>query len=765
MKTALKDMKKRISIITVLCIIFTLFIPISAEAATPKDISGHWAHTTIQDWINKGFIAGYPDGTFRPDNDISRAEFMALINKAFGYTAKSSISFSDVKSTDWFYNAVSIARAAGYIGGYPDGTMRPKASITREEAAVIIMKINSLPANEKATNIFRDASSMGWSKASIGAVCNAKIMNGYPDGNFKPQNSIKRGEAVVSLNNAATNSKELTAIGAFVGAPIIGVELTAGAITPSDATADYQWTISDKRNGTYENISKATKNKYTPIASDEGKYLKVVATGTGSYFGTVTSIASDAVAIKEQITSIDDFSETPKVGVELTAGTIKPAKATVDYQWIISNNRSGTYENIAKATKNKYTPIGSDKGKYLKVVVTGTGGYYGTLTSVASKAVDPQDEITAIGAIVGTPKVGIELTAGTITPSNATAGYQWMISDATNGTYKNITGATKNKYTPIAGDKDKYLKVVVTGTGGYVGSKTSAASGQIVSQTPITNIGIILGTPKVGVELTAGVITPSDATVAYQWTISTSEGGVYTNIVGATTSKYTPVASDLDKYLKVVVTGTGGYSGTKTSDASAKVAPQSTITSSEIFGVTKPVAGAVPVTKITDTDQYKGTVTWSPSNARFAGSQTYTAIITLIAEPGYTLTGVTADFFKVAGATTTNLLDSGMVTAAFPATDAVITAFDAIANIPAGTVSTPTYATSAAAITALSAIVTATSTTTGSITIPVIGWTDTDSYNPTVAGSYTFTAVLGIIPPGFANPDSRIATVEVVIAL
>jgi formylglycine-generating enzyme required for sulfatase activity len=90
-----------------------------------------------------------------------------------------------------------------------------------------------------------------------------------------------------------------------------------------------------------------------------------------------------------------------------------------------------------------------------------------------------------------------------------------------------------------------------------------------------------------------------------------------------------------------------------------------------ISGVTVPVHGAIAVTKITATEQFTGTVSWRPSHATFAAETGYTATITLTARPGYTLEGVPDNFFTVAGATSvSNSADSGVLTAAFPATAA-----------------------------------------------------------------------------------------------
>src|SRR5680860_305710 len=201
------------------------------------------------------------------------------------------------------------------------------------------------------------------------------------------------------------------------------------------------------------------------------------------------------------------------------------------------------------------------------------------------------------------------------------------------------------------------------------GGKTTTYTVTIIA-TPITAIAAITGTPQVGVELTAGALTPSGAAADYQWQICATSGGTYTNITGATTNKYTPVADDATKFIKVVATGTGNYSGTVTSAVTTAVVA-AVIDIAAITGVTAPVTGATPVDTITATDQYTGTVTWDPADSTFAGTTVYTATITLAAKPGFTLTGVAVNFFTVAGAVATNPIDSGVVTAVFPATAAV----------------------------------------------------------------------------------------------
>lgn len=168
-----------------------------------SDIKGHWAESQIQAWLDEGRIQGYLDGSFKPDKSITRAEFMKLVNAAFGYSGQAPISFKDVSEDAWYYQAVSIANAAGYINGYADQTIKPQEYITREQAAKMIVELANLPEDEATANTFSDASSMAaWSKGAIGGAAAANIISGYADGSFKPLNPVTRAEAVVALVNA-----------------------------------------------------------------------------------------------------------------------------------------------------------------------------------------------------------------------------------------------------------------------------------------------------------------------------------------------------------------------------------------------------------------------------------------------------------------------------------------------------------------------------------------------------------------------------------
>lgn len=115
--------KKAIVFMLIVCL---TSLPLGTVFASEvSDIQGSWAEAQISKWMEKGLISGYPDGGFKPDHSITRAELVALINKSFGFVELGERSFKDVKASDWYYSSLLAANAAGYIQGYSDGSFGP----------------------------------------------------------------------------------------------------------------------------------------------------------------------------------------------------------------------------------------------------------------------------------------------------------------------------------------------------------------------------------------------------------------------------------------------------------------------------------------------------------------------------------------------------------------------------------------------------------------------------------------------------------------
>ena len=158
------------------------------------------------------YIKGYPDGTFKPQANVTRAEaaqmFATLLNGGTNFGTSGATKFSDA-SDDWYSKAVNYVVGKGLISGYPNGTFKPNDSITRAEFAQMI---SGYIKNEKAgSSDFQDVKDH-WAKDAIDKLYGNKNVTGYPDGSFKPNAKITRAEAVTILNsvfNRNTNKNSL----------------------------------------------------------------------------------------------------------------------------------------------------------------------------------------------------------------------------------------------------------------------------------------------------------------------------------------------------------------------------------------------------------------------------------------------------------------------------------------------------------------------------------------------------------------------------
>lgn len=273
-----KQSIKLLLVILVISISLSIF-PLIANASV-SDISGYWGEQVIKEWINEGLASGYPDGTFRPNNDISRVEFMKLVNSTFGYREEQEINYTDVIKDKWYISTLKIAKAAGYISGYTDGTMKPDSPITREEVATIIAKTMNLSVNEIGIEEFKDKENIEWSKGYVGAVVIAKYMIGFPDGKFKPQANITRGEAIYALNNILIDKNYVEGVHGkakqdFLGITYIHVIWNQG-VKPSSIKANGQDLKYDIKDGKWKGTSLSMKigDKVEILAIENGVEAK-----------------------------------------------------------------------------------------------------------------------------------------------------------------------------------------------------------------------------------------------------------------------------------------------------------------------------------------------------------------------------------------------------------------------------------------------------------------------------------------------------------
>ena len=158
------------------------------------------------------YVVGYPDGLVHPERNITRAEvatifFRMLLDESREYFWAQENDFSDVAETDWFNNAVSTLANAQLINGYPDGSYRPNANITRAEFATIAIRFFLDEDVEIEENNLSDVKGH-WAEANINLAYALELINGYPDGTFRPDQKITRAEAMAIVNRVLKRAPE-----------------------------------------------------------------------------------------------------------------------------------------------------------------------------------------------------------------------------------------------------------------------------------------------------------------------------------------------------------------------------------------------------------------------------------------------------------------------------------------------------------------------------------------------------------------------------
>lgn len=171
--------------------------------ALPAQVHADYTEPYMKRMEELGLLQGDADGDLRPGDPITRAEFVTIINRAFGYQSAGGHPFRDVPGTAWYAEDVDIGYTEGYITGTSPTAFSPNLSITREEAAFILAKnLMMEPAVGENTSFADGRSISTWSRGMVSAAAENNLISGYPDGTFRPQKSITRGEAAVILLNA-----------------------------------------------------------------------------------------------------------------------------------------------------------------------------------------------------------------------------------------------------------------------------------------------------------------------------------------------------------------------------------------------------------------------------------------------------------------------------------------------------------------------------------------------------------------------------------
>ncbi|BAY89362.1 MULTISPECIES: fasciclin domain-containing protein [unclassified Tolypothrix] len=185
----------------------------TAQATTSlSDVgSDYWASPFIQALAQRNVIAGFPDGTFKPNQAVTRAQFAAMIQKAFNQNAVRQLpagGFSDVPANFWAADAIRVAYETGFMSGYPGNVFLPNQQIPRVQAIVAITSGLGLTSNDNASNVlntyYSDAAAIpSYAVNNVAAATQANIVVNYPEvKQLNPQQSLTRAEAAAILYQA-----------------------------------------------------------------------------------------------------------------------------------------------------------------------------------------------------------------------------------------------------------------------------------------------------------------------------------------------------------------------------------------------------------------------------------------------------------------------------------------------------------------------------------------------------------------------------------
>ncbi|MGP1411436.1 MAG: S-layer homology domain-containing protein [Peptoanaerobacter stomatis] len=601
-------------------------LPINAETT---DTKGHWAEKTITQWQDRGLISGYEDGTFKPNKEITRAEFVRILNTVLKLTKTGEVKFTDVKDKDWYYKDIQIAVGEGYANGTPENKFMPNSTLTRAEAAVFIANILKEKSDNKIS--FADMGDIpSWARQAIALMVGKGYMTGYPDNTFSARKNLTRAEAVTILDKVTSKVQV--------------IEST--------------------------NKDKEEKAKVLPKAEQKSENSKRVtgSSGGGSTSGTQTaSKALGAKTVKnaqELIEAVHDgynditVDTTGKIekDVELNYLSKEPLKIT------INNAQDGL--NKIKLTALNTTKITlvddgkQDKGTVLdEIIVDAPNAHVETsfklttvnIVRVASSTFRALDEVSKIKI---QNKAKVEVTDTTFKPNieiqtedevKLVGKYETVITaknsnisleknseikeyaPSANANQSMITGGTIEKITVQSNltVKDSKVKnIVIPSTtskkitmniqgvaeikkivneSNHSLKLNTEKTGQVEDTTEArlekkqVEKVMVNGVPKIGYTLTAQT-TPLNANVTYKWMVSNNEGGNYVAIDNATNKEYTVTGDEAGKYIKVEATGTGDYEKTVFSN-SVKIEDLVNVNKVEIDG--KNEVGEILTAKVT----------------------------------------------------------------------------------------------------------------------------------------------------------------------
>lgn len=180
--------------------------------ANLRDINRHWAKNDIQALVAKKIITGFPDGTFKPELEVTREQLAIMLARALSLPSpEQKTGLTDIPADHKYADYIYAAKEAGIINGYDDGSFRPERKASRAEVAKMLTTALAIPTPVSERRVFKDVSTKYWAAQHVAALKAAGITNGFEDGTFRPQATTTRAQVAKFLNKALALKSAQTA--------------------------------------------------------------------------------------------------------------------------------------------------------------------------------------------------------------------------------------------------------------------------------------------------------------------------------------------------------------------------------------------------------------------------------------------------------------------------------------------------------------------------------------------------------------------------
>lgn len=192
--------------------------PAQAQTAFSDVQSNYWAAEFIDELSDRGVIRGFPDGSFRPNDPVTRAQFAAMVRQAFDRNpTRNAINFRDVPSNYWAFSAIQEAYTTGFLSGYPNNVFQPNQNIPREQVLVSLSSGLNYTVNGSSTtavSVYQDASSISnFAVNGVAAATQKQIVVNYPNVEFlNPNRSATRAEVAAFIYQALASTGQVASV-------------------------------------------------------------------------------------------------------------------------------------------------------------------------------------------------------------------------------------------------------------------------------------------------------------------------------------------------------------------------------------------------------------------------------------------------------------------------------------------------------------------------------------------------------------------------